>query len=124
LERKSITSEETDSLGQTLKIVNRQGLAVYNGEFSTEVTNMNESDTEDTSETLMEDSRRREALTAPTVAESEINNEKTRAASKEKVVGKKRAKKLAWKQNQMEQKIRRIEKRKGNAAATGSDDAS
>jgi putative methyltransferase len=124
LERKSITSEETDSLGQTLKIVNRQGLAVYNGEFSTEVTNMNESDTEDTSETLMEDSRRREALTAPTVAESEINNEKTRAASKEKVVGKKRAKKLAWKQNQMEQKIRRIEKRKGNAAATGADDAS
>jgi hypothetical protein len=61
---------------------------------------------------------RREALTAPTVAKPEINKEKTRAALK------KRAKKLAWKQNQMEQKIRRIEKRKGNAAATGADDAS
>jgi hypothetical protein len=55
-----LRSDETDSLGQTLKIVNRQGLAVYNGEFSTEATNVNESDTEDTSDTFMEDSHRRE----------------------------------------------------------------
>jgi hypothetical protein len=42
-------------LGQTLKIVNRQGLAVYNREFSTEATNVNESDTWNTSETFIDE---------------------------------------------------------------------
>jgi putative methyltransferase len=126
-ERKSTRRVETDSLEKMLKIVQPKGIAVYNGEFATTTTttlttNVKEGDRKVTGETCMEDQGRSETLGAPTVAKSEKYKQKSHASSKEKAIGRKRAKKLSWKQKQMEQKIRRIEKRKGNDS-TGTDDA-
>jgi hypothetical protein len=66
------------------------------------------------------DTGTRETSMSPTVAKSEKKKAKTCTSdsSKEKTIGKKRAKKIAWKQRQMEQKIRRMKKRKANVAAT------
>jgi putative methyltransferase len=108
LERKS-TSVEDASLVKMPKIVPRKGISVYNGEFSTTAN----------SESVVDTGTRATSM-APTVVKSEKNKAKTCTSdsSKEKTIGKKRAKKIAWKQRQMEQKIRRIKKRKDNVAAT------
>jgi hypothetical protein len=89
------------------KIVPRKGISVYNGEFFT-ATN---------SERVVETGTRETSMT-PTVAKSEKKKAKTCTSDspREKTIGKKRAKKIAWKQRQMEQKIRRIEKKTDNAA--------
>lgn len=107
MERKS-TGVEDASLVKMPNIVPRMGISVYNGDFSTRTD----------SESVV-DTGTREKSMLPTVAKSEKKKAKacTSNSSREKTIGKKRAKKIAWKQRQMEQKICRIKRRKDNVAA-------
>ena len=110
LERKGGATSDT-VLRRTRKNVVPKGISVYNGEFSV---------TEDPepSDCKMETAPESQVAQVP----KKVRSESSAAAdfSDKKAIGKKRAKRLAWKRKQMEQKVWRIEKKK---AHTSTDEA-